>query len=105
MLLRSLDRRELTLLAVLAAVVLIYSTARGATWTSDFKNPYRVARIFWETGALDIRSEPRYPPTVRVLLAPLAALPIAVAAGVWALLSLGAMAFLPDAIERLSNLS
>src|SRR5262245_28934536 len=103
MLLRSLDRRQLTALALLAAAVVIYPTIRGATWTSDFKNPYRVARVFWETGTLDIRSEPRYPPTIRVLLAPLAALPIAVAAGVWALLSLAAMAALPDAIERLSN--
>jgi alpha-1,2-mannosyltransferase len=105
MLLRSLDRRQLTVLVILAAVVLIYSTIRGATWTSDFKNPYRVARIYWETGTLDIRSEPRYPPTVRVLLAPLAALPIAAAAGIWALLSFSAMAVLPDAIQRLSNLS
>ena len=105
MLLRSLDRRRLAALAILAAAVLIYSTIRGATWTSDFKNPYRVARTFWETGRLDIRSEPRYPPTVRVLLAPLAALPIGVAAGIWAFLSLAAMAALPDAIERLSNIT
>ncbi len=105
MLLRSLDRRQLTVLAILAVAVLVYATIRGATWTSDFKNPYRVARIFWETGTLDVRSEPRYPPTIRVLLAPLAALPIAVAAGIWALLSLAAMAALPDAIERLSNIS
>jgi hypothetical protein len=104
-LLRSLDGRQLTALAILAAAVLIYSTVRGATWTSDFKNPYRVARTFWETGTLDIRSEPRYPPTIRVLLAPLAALPIAVAAGIWALLSVIAMAALPDAIQRLSSIS
>jgi len=105
MLLRSLDRRQLTALAILAVAVLTYSTIRGATWTSDFKNPYRVARTFWQTATLDIRGEPRYPPTIRVLLAPLAALPLAVAAGIWALLSLAAMAALPDAIERLSHIS
>ncbi len=105
MLLRSLSRRQLTFLAILAAAVLTYSTIRGATLTSDFKNPYRVARIFWETGTLDIRSEPRYPPTIRVLLVPLAALPIGVAAATWALLSLAAVAALPGAIERLSGLS
>lgn len=105
MLLRSLDRRRLILLALLAAAVLIYATIRGATWTNDFKNPYRVARVFWETGALDIRSEPRYPPTIRVLMAPLAALPIATAAAIWAALSLAAVAALPGAIERLSGLS
>ena len=77
---RSLDRRVLILLAICAVLVVTYSIIRGATGTSDFKNPYRVARIFWETGALDIRGEPRYPPTVRVLLAPLAALPLGVAA-------------------------
>jgi len=105
MLLRSLDRRWLIALAILAAGVLVYSVFRSATWTSDFKNPYRVARVFWETGSLDIRAEPRYPPTIRVLLAPLAALPIGVAAGIWAALSLAAMAALPDAIRRLSDLS
>ncbi|HXJ84001.1 MAG TPA: glycosyltransferase family 87 protein [Candidatus Methylomirabilis sp.] len=105
MLLRSLGRRQLTALGLLAVAVFVYSTIRGATWTSDFKNPYRVARVFWETGTLDVRSEPRYPPTIRVLLAPLAALPIAVAAGIWAFLSLAAMAALPDAIERLSHIS
>ena len=78
------NRRVLLLLAVLAvAGVVAYSIARGVTGTSDFKNPYRVARIFWETGELDIRREPRYPPTIRVLLAPLAALPLGVAAAVW----------------------
>jgi hypothetical protein len=102
---RSLDRRVLILLAIFAAGVVIYSTARGATATSDFKNPYRVARIFWQTGTLDIRGEPRYPPTIRVLMAPLAALPLGVAAGVWAVVSLGAMAALPGALERLSGAS
>jgi len=105
MLIRSLGRRSLIALAILGAGVLVYSAVRGATWTSDFKNPYRVARIFWETGALDIRSEPRYPPTIRVLMAPLAALPISVAASIWAAASLAAMAALPDAIKRLSDLS
>ena len=105
MLLRSLGRRSLIALAILAAGVLVYSVFRGATWTSDFKNPYRVARVFWETGILDIRAEPRYPPTIRVLMAPLAALPIAVAAAIWAAVSLAAMAALPDAVKRLSDLS
>jgi hypothetical protein len=99
--LRSLDRRVLIGLAVLAAVVGTYSIIRGATGASDFKNPYRVARIFWETGTLDIRGEPRYPPTIRVLMAPLAALPLAAAAAVWTVLSLGAVAALPRGFERL----
>ena len=88
---RSLDRRVLILLAICAVLVVTYSIIRGATGTSDFKNPYRVARIFWETGVLDIRGEPRYPPTVRVLMAPLAALPLGVAAAIWALASLAAI--------------
>ena len=46
---RSLDRRVLILLAICAVLVVTYSIIRGATGTSDFKNPYRVARIFWET--------------------------------------------------------
>src|SRR5262249_14239453 len=102
---RSLDRRVLILLAIFAAGVVIYSTARGATATSDFKNPYRVARIFWQTRTFDIRGEPRYPPTIRVLMAPLAALPLGVAAGIWAIVSIAAMAALPGALERLSGAS
>ena len=101
---RSLDRRVLILLAILAAVVVTYSTLRGATETSDFKSPYRVARIFWTTGVLDVKTEPRYPPTIRVLWAPLAALPIGVAAGIWALLSAAAVAMLPRALQRLSGI-
>ncbi len=104
-LVRSLDRRALILLAILAAVVLSYSAFRGATLTSDFKNPYRVARVFWETRTLDIRGEPRYPPTIRVLLAPLAGLPIGAAAAIWALLSLAAVIALPRALGRLSGAS
>ena len=100
---RSLDRRVLILLAICAVLVVTYSIIRGATGTSDFKNPYRVARIFWETGALDIRGEPRYPPTVRVLMAPLAALPLGVAAAIWALASLAAVLALPRLFERLSG--
>jgi alpha-1,2-mannosyltransferase len=101
--LRSLDRRVAIALAVLAAVVVTYSILRGATGTSDFKNPYRVARIFWDTGTLDIRGEPRYPPTIRVLMAPLAALPLGLAAAIWTLASLGAVATLPRALERLGG--
>jgi hypothetical protein len=100
---RSLDRRVLILLAILAVVVVTYSIIRGATGTSDFKNPYRVARIFWETGALDIRGEPRYPPTIRVLLAPLAALPLGVAAAIWVFASLAAILALPRMLARLSG--
>ena len=102
---RSLDRRALLVvgLAVFALAVVTYSIVRGATGTSDFKNPYRVARIFWQTGVLDIRGEPRYPPTVRVLLAPLAALPLGVAAAVWTLASLAAILALPRMLERLSG--
>src|SRR5262245_35279993 len=102
---RALDRRELLLLAVGAVALATYATIRGATGASDFKNPYRVARIFWETGVLDIRGEPRYPPTIRVLLAPLAALPLGVAAAVWTLASLGAVLALPRLLERLSGAS
>ncbi|HEV8439957.1 MAG TPA: glycosyltransferase family 87 protein [Methylomirabilota bacterium] len=105
MLLRSLDRRALVLLAILVASVLTYSIIRGATLSSDFKNPYRVARVFWETGTLDIRGEPRYPPTIRVLLAPLAALPIGVAAAIWSALSMAAVIALPGAVQRLSGAS
>jgi hypothetical protein len=99
------NRRVLLVLAVLAvAGVVAYSIARGVTGTNDFKNPYRVARIFWETGELDIRREPRYPPTIRVLLAPLAALPLGVASAIWTLASVPAILAVPRLLERLSGI-
>jgi glycosyl transferase family 87 len=94
----------LVALALLTLMVLSYSILRGATYSNDFKNPYRVARVFWQTGRLDIKSEPRYPPTARVLLAPLAALPIGTAATVWALASIAAIAALPRLLERLTGI-
>ena len=88
----------------LAALALIgYAILRGATYSNDFKSPYRVARVFWQTGVLDIKSEPRYPPTVRVLMAPLGALPIASAAAAWAGLSVAALALMPGLLTRLSG--
>lgn len=91
------------MLALLVLAVLSYAILRGATYSNDFKNPYRVARLFWQTRRLDIRSEPRYPPTIRVLLAPLAALPIATAAAVWALVNLAALAAVPRLLARLTG--
>ena len=98
-----LDRRALILVVIIAVPVLSYSVLRGATYHNDFKGPYRVARTFWQTGKLDIAGQNRYPPTVRVLLAPLAALPIPVAAAVWALGSLVAILSVPGLLERLSD--
>jgi hypothetical protein len=100
---RRLRTPALVLLALFCVVVVGYAILRGATYSNDFKNPYRVARVFWRTGQLDIASEPRYPPTVRVLLAPLAALPIATAAAVWALASVAALAALPRLFARLGG--
>src|SRR5689334_19818954 len=93
----------IALAALVAIGALGYAVLRGATYSNDFKNPYRVARVFWETGQLDIASEPRYPPTARVLLAPLAALPIQSAAAIWALASAGALAALPRLFARLGG--
>jgi Glycosyltransferase family 87 len=94
----------LILLALLGLAVVGYAILRGATYSNDFKNPYRVARVFWRTGQLDIASEPRYPPTARVLLAPLAALPIATAATVWVAASVAALAALPRLFARLGGI-
>ena len=101
----SLDRRLLALFAIVAAVVVICAIGRAATGGGDFKNPYRVARIFWQTGTLDIRGEPRYPPTIRVLMAPLAALPLVVASAIWTLVTLAAVIALPGLFERLTGAS
>jgi alpha-1,2-mannosyltransferase len=101
---RPLQTPALIVLIVLVLAILSYTIVRGASYSNDFKNPYRVARVFWQTGRLDIKSEPRYPPTVRVLLAPLAALPIATAATLWAVASLAAIAALPRLFTQLSGI-
>ena len=93
----------LALIAVLALAICAYAIARGATYSNDFKNPYRVARVFWRTGQLDIASEPRYPPTIRVLWAPLGALPIGAAAAVWTIASAASLAALPRLFARLGD--
>jgi alpha-1,2-mannosyltransferase len=97
------SRRARLAFLLLLVAVLAYAVWRGATGGNDFKNPYRTARVFWQTGALDIAGEPRYPPTIRVLWAPLAALPMGAAAGLWAVLSIGALLGLPGLLERLSG--
>jgi len=105
----ALPRRLRTPLAIALALVLLgvlgYAILRGATYSNDFKNPYRVARVFWQTGRLDIKSEPRYPPTARVLLAPLASLPIATAAAIWAVASVAALAAVPFMVRRLAGVA
>lgn len=103
MLARWLKTPALIVAALLILAVLSYAILRGATYSNDFKNPYRVARTFWQTATLDIKSEPRYPPTIRVLLAPLAALPIGAAAAIWALASLAALVSIPQLLDRLSG--
>lgn len=100
---RRLEVPARVLLALAALALIGYAVLRGATYSNDFKNPFRVARVFWQTGVLDIRSEPRYPPTARVLLAPLAALPIAGAAAVWAGLSVAGLLAMPRLLGRLSG--
>jgi glycosyl transferase family 87 len=98
-----LEKRALLLAVVIGILVLPYSIFRGATSDNDFSYMYGTARTFWQTRVLNAKSQPRYPPTTRVLLAPLASLPIAAAAAVWALLSLAAIAAVPRLLERLSR--
>jgi alpha-1,2-mannosyltransferase len=77
---------------------------RGASRTNDFKYVYGAARYVWENGALNVRAQARYPITFHVLLAPLAALPLGVAAAAWGVLSCAAVVALPSLIQRLSGI-
>ncbi len=96
-------RRSKLLLALVALPLLTYVVHRGAHRGSDFKYPYGAARLLWQTGSLHVRAQPRYPVTLHVMLAPLASLPLGVAAGVWAGLSVAAMAMLPGWLGRLAG--
>jgi hypothetical protein len=95
--------RSTLLLALAALPLLAYVVHRGAHRGSDFKYPYGAARLLWQTGALHVRAQPRYPVTLHVMLAPLASLPLGVAAGVWAGLSVAAIAALPGWLGRLGG--
>jgi alpha-1,2-mannosyltransferase len=96
-------RRWKLVLALVLLPLLAYVVYRGAHRGSDFKYPYRAAQLLWQTGALHVRAQPRYPITLHVILAPLASLPLGVAAGLWAGLSVAAMAMLPGWLGRLSG--
>ena len=96
--------RHTKLVVALAALpFLAYIVHRGANRGSDFKYPYRAAQLLWQTGALHVRAQPRYPVTLHVMLAPLASLPLGVAAAVWAGLSMAAVAMLPGWLGRLAD--
>jgi len=98
---RRLALRALGLVAV--AAFLVYAARRGGHRGNDFKYFYGAARLYWSTGTLHVRSQPRYPITFHVLFVPLARLPIGVAAGIWAVLSAAAVAVLPRLIGRLAG--
>lgn len=96
--------RRILIGAVPIVALLAYVIVRGAERHNDFKYPYNVARHVWKTGQLKVASQPRYPVTFHVLLAPIASLPIGQAAAVWAVLSFAALGALPRVLERLSGI-
>jgi alpha-1,2-mannosyltransferase len=100
--LRKLCLRSLAVVGLLA--FLGYVSMRGGSKGNDFKYPYNAARKVWKTGELSVETQPRYPITFHVLLAPLASRSLGTAAAVWAILSVGAVAALPFVIGRLSGI-
>jgi hypothetical protein len=91
-------------LAVAAIVALfVYVTIRGTNRGNDFKYFYGAARLLWKGGHLRVDSQPRYPITLHVLLAPLASRSIGTAATVWAALSFAALGSLPWALAGLTG--
>jgi hypothetical protein len=99
---RKLCLRSLAVAGLLA--FLGYVSLRGGNKGNDFKYPYNAARKVWKTGELSVETQPRYPITFHVLLAPLASRSLGTAAAVWAILSVGAVAALPFVIGRLSGI-
>src|SRR4051794_19718246 len=97
--------RRKILLGCALVVFFGYIVHRGAHRGNDFKYPYLAAQALWRTGRLHVWAQPRYPVTWHVFLAPLAALPLSLAAAAWAALSFVAVAALPSTLERLSGLT
>ena len=81
--------RTLALVGLVA--FLGYVSMRGGSKGNDFKYPYNAARKVWKTGELSVETQPRYPITFHVLLAPIASLSLGTAAAVWAVLSVAAV--------------
>jgi alpha-1,2-mannosyltransferase len=97
-------RYALRALALAAIVALFaYVVIRGTNRGNDFKYFYGAARLLWKGGHLRVDSQPRYPITLHVMLAPLASRSIGTAATVWAALSFGAVGSLPWALARLTG--
>jgi alpha-1,2-mannosyltransferase len=78
---------------------------RGANRGNDFKYFYGAARLLWKGGHLRVDSQPRYPITLHVMLAPLASRSIATAAIVWAAVSFAAVGSLPWVLGRLTGVA
>ncbi len=99
-------RYALRALAVAAVVALFtYVAIRGSNRGNDFKYFYGAARLLWKGGHLRVDSQPRYPITLHVMLAPLASRSIATAATVWAAISFAAVGSLPWVLGRLTGVS
>jgi alpha-1,2-mannosyltransferase len=92
----------LTIAAIVA--LFAYVVVRGTNRGNDFKYFYGAARLLWTGGHLRVDSQPRYPITLHVLLAPLASRSIGTAAAVWALISFAAVGSLPWAVARLTGI-
>lgn len=97
-------------LAIAAGVVFVvgfgalFPIPRGIEYTNDFGEFWRAGRHVWTQGAIDTDDAvERYLPVFQTLHVPLGVLPAGVAAAVWYLLNLAAIAALPREIERLSG--
>jgi alpha-1,2-mannosyltransferase len=91
-------------LLVLALGLGYVAVERAGRESNDFDGFHRAATLVVEHGELsDHKSVERYPPSFPILLAPLGALPIRVAAALWFLLNLAALLALPRELERLSG--
>lgn len=93
----------IALLLLACGVVAVERAGRGS---NDFDGFHAGARQVWEQGSLsEAKAVSRYPPLFQVLLAPLGALPVSVAAALWFLLCLAALLALPRALEQATGVT
>ena len=100
-----LNRRRQILLSLATLGFFAYVVYRGASQSSDFRHQYGAVRSLWDTGKLHLSAQPRYPVPYHIMFAPLSALPLGIAAAIWAALSFAATASLPGVLTKLTGIA
>jgi len=91
-------------IALLAITLFVIAVDRGARRSNDFDNFHDGAASVWHEGELFLeKGLLRYPASFQVMISPLGALPLGVAAAIWALLNLASSGVCAWGLGRLAG--